>query len=357
MPPEDFNDSRQRVISPLITDRRRRKNFQLSTSDFVTETVRDGAVLPLILEPALDEVELAGFIRESVDYIQERLLKHGALLFRGFDINSPDKFAYLAQSLGPLYEDYGDLPRGAVTGKIYESTPYPPDEMILFHNESSHLYHWPMKLWFYCVQPPAEGGETPIVDCRQVYQRIRPDVLNKFAEKGLLYVRNFIPGFDMSWQDFFRTSEKTVVEEKCRTSGVNFRWNGDALTTHRLRAAVSKHPRTGESVFFNQIQLHHVSCLPARVRHSVERVFSEHELPRNVFYGDGSLIPDSVVSEIREVYAGSAVAFPWQKGDVLLVDNMLVAHARNPFKGERRIMVAMGDMLAQEDLPTLETEV
>lgn len=351
MSSEDSDDARKAINSPLLSNRRRRKNFHLSTSDFVKETtLGDGAGLPLVLEPAFDEVELTGFVQESRDYLQERLLKHGAVLFRGFAIDSPEKFEHLAQSFGPLYEDYGDLPRGVVTGKIYKSTPYPPDQMILFHNESSHLDNWPMKLWFYCVQPPEAGGETLIADCRQVYRRIRPDLIERFAERGLLYVRNFIPGFDMSWQDFFRTTEKSVVEEKCRASGFKFDWNGDALTTRRLRSAVCKHPKTGEPVFFNQVQLHHVSCLPMQVRHSMKTIFSEHDLPRNIFYGDGTLIEDSVVDEIYEAYARCAVAVSWQQGDVLLVDNMLAAHARNPFIGARRIMVAMSEMLSQQVL-------
>jgi hypothetical protein len=44
------------------------------------------------------------------------------------------------------------------------------------------------------------------------------------------------------------------------------------------------------------------------------------------------------------LYEACAVRFDWQKGDVILLDNMLVAHARDPFEGPRKIVVAMGDM-------------
>ena len=37
--------------------------------------------------------------------------------------------------------------------------------------------------------------------------------------------------------------------------------------------------------------------------------------------------------------------FPWEPGDVMILDNMSVAHAREPFLGEREIVVAMADAI------------
>jgi alpha-ketoglutarate-dependent taurine dioxygenase len=253
-----------------------------------------------------------------------------------------------------LYGEYGDLPKEESGSKTYRSTPYPPDQAILFHNESSHLHRWPMKQWFFCLQAAREGGETPIVDCRTLYQRLRPEIRERFASKQLLYVRNFTPGFDVSWQDFFQTTEKSVVEERCRKDGIEFIWmEQDRLRTRQRCPAIMKHPKTGEPTFFNQIQLHHVSCLDSGVQDSLLAILGEEWLPRNVYYGDGSSIEEGIVSEMRELTRECAVQFAWQEHDILMVDNMLVAHGRQPFSGPRKIVVAMGEMVGQSDIQTV----
>jgi len=248
-----------------------------------------------------------------------------------------------------LFGDYGDLPREEEGGKVYASTPYPPEERILFHNESSHMHRWPMLIWFYCVKAAERGGETAIVDCRQVYQQLDPNIRDRFERQGLMYVRNFTDKLDVSWQSFFQTDNRAEVEEYCRRAAIDFEWTENGLRIRQLSPAVVAHPQTGEMVFFNQIQLHHISCLPATVQDSLRSMLDEKDFPRNVYYGDGSSIEDSVVEAVRNLYDRLAISFRWQERDVLMLNNMLVAHSRNAFSGSRKIVVALGSMVNQRD--------
>ena len=308
--------------------------------------------MPLVIQPALDDVDLIDWARSHRESIEKQLLEHGAILFRGFNTESASDFEQFALRICPeLFGEYGDLPREGVSGKVYGSTPYPADQAILFHNESSHLQRWPMKIWFYCMQPAEQGGETPIVDCRRVYEALDPKIRERFIERKLMYVRNYVDGLDVSWQDFFRTTDKSVVEEYCRKASIDFEWkNGEVLQMRQVCDAVLTHPKTGEAVFFNQLQAHHVSCLEPATRASLLSLLKEEDLPRNVYYGDGTPIEDSVIDEIREIYGQLAINFPWQKGDILMLDNMLAAHGRNPYVGERKIVVAMGEMITNQNV-------
>ncbi|HKU74236.1 MAG TPA: amino acid adenylation domain-containing protein [Pyrinomonadaceae bacterium] len=305
--------------------------------------------LPLIIEPTFADVDPANWAANNRDFIDAELRRHGAILFRNFQLHSVADFESFAQGIHPeLFSNYGDLPREETSSKVYQSTPYPADKAILFHNESSHLTRWPMKQWFYCVKAAEQGGETPIVDCRRVYNLLDPKLAARFATKQLMYVRNFTDGIDVSWQEFFKTTDRTAVEERCREAGMGFEWKDNGLKIRQVCQAVAKHPTTGETVFFNQIQLHHVSCLEPETRENILSLFEENDFPRNVYYGDGSVIEDAVVDEVRCVYERAAVRFAWHEGDVLMVDNMLVAHARAPFTGSRKIVVAMGQMMSNE---------
>jgi alpha-ketoglutarate-dependent taurine dioxygenase len=222
--------------------------------------------------------------------------------------------------------------------------------MILFHNESSHLPQWPLRQFFFCMIPAADQGETPLLDCRRVYEALDPELRAKFAAKGLMYVRNFSEGIDVPWQEFFHTNVQAEVERMCAEEGMQCEWTPNGLRISQLSPAVVVHPRTGETVFFNQIQLHHVFCLDDETRTALQQLFSQEDMPRNVYFGDGTPIPDDTVAHLGELYEELCVEPPWEAGDMIVLDNMLVAHARRPFSGERKILVAMAEMVQAKDL-------
>jgi amino acid adenylation domain-containing protein len=318
------------------------------------ELVRTGyldaeGTLPLVVRPAIHDFDILDWTKNNRELLQTNLRRDGAMLFRGCRIKTATEFEQLAHAVCPeLFGEYGDLPREGVSHRVYGSTPYPQDQAILFHNESSHLHHWPLNIFFYCVTAAEQGGETPLVDCRKLYARLDPKIRERLAQKRLMYVRNFTDGLDVNWQSFFQTTDRAVVEEQCRRAFIEVEWkDGNRLRTRRICQAVARHPKTSEMIFFNQILLHHVMCLEPSVRESMFALFGEEDLPRQVYYGDGTPIEASIIEEILELYWQTAVKFPWQEGDVLAVDNMLVAHARMPFAGPRKILVAMGEMVTE----------
>jgi alpha-ketoglutarate-dependent taurine dioxygenase len=321
-----------------------------------TELVQTGFLadneegLPLVVTPAVDNVDLAGWCSAHTQDVERYMNRYGAIVFRGFPLARPPEFEAVASAIaGELFADYGDLPPEETGQRIYHSTPYPPDKMILFHNESSHFSSWPLRQFFFCIVPSEEGGETPLLDGRKVYEVLDKEIVEAFEQRDLMYVRNFSEGVDVPWQDFFHTDEKAAVERTCANAGMTCEWTKLGLRVRQRAKGVRIHPRTGEPVFFNQVQLHHVACLDEETRTAMGQLFTYEDLPRNVYYGDGTPIPDEVIDRISEIYEQLCVETPWQKGDLIALDNMLVAHARRPFVGERKIVVAMGGMMHADD--------
>jgi len=237
-------------------------------------------------------------------------------------------------------------PRSRVAGNIFTSTEYPPDQVIPMHNEMSYTRCWPAKVFFACVTPAASGGETPLADSRRVYDAIPASVRGRFEARGVMYVRNFTDSVDMSWREAFQTDDRAEVARQCDEGGIEYHWHADRLTTRQTCQAVIEHPRTGEKVWFNQAHLFHVSSLPELARCALIESFGEARLPRNSYYGDGSPIDDDALDTIRRAYAANLVTFPWRAGDLLAVDNVMVAHGRLTFTGARRVLVGMTGLCA-----------
>ncbi|BCA53911.1 hypothetical protein W02_10510 [Nitrospira sp. KM1] len=298
------------------------------------------AVTPKSVRPLRD---YAGVIARSAETL---LSGSGAVLFRNFPVASVEDFEFVVRTVRRDLStyDFGSTPRSQVQNQIYTSTEYPPHQSIPLHNEMAYTTEWPMKIWFYCAEASPEGGDTPIADSRRVFELIPPPIRDRFISKGVMYVRNYGNGLDVPWEKVFNTTDRKTVEAFCRQNGILYEWKEDGeLRTKQIAQAVAVHPQTGESVWFNQAHLFHISNLEMLVREALLCAVSEEDLPRNAYFGDGSPIETETLDEVRDVYRRTAVRFPWCKGDVLMLDNMLTAHGRMPFKGPRRILVAMAE--------------
>ena len=317
-----------------------------------TSFLSAGREFPLVIEAESRELDPVAWAREQRDFIDTALCRHGGVLFRGFGLETPQDFEAFAEVVEPgLYGQYGDLPKKEGGRNLYRSTPYPEREMILFHNESAHLERWPRKQWFFCELPSPVGGATPIVDGREMLRRLPTAIAGEFARKGLLYVRTFTPRLDVDWRDFYKTDDRDALMARLRAAGTEARWLDEHTLQTRTRCpAVITHPVTGERVFFNQVQLHHPSCLEPQGRADLVALVGADRLPRQVFFGDGSPIADETMAEVGRAYEACAVRFDWRRGDVVMLDNMIAAHARDPYEGPRKIVVAMGAMFDRADL-------
>jgi alpha-ketoglutarate-dependent taurine dioxygenase len=331
----------------------RRKTVNLQTQDLIqTETLANSSTLPLIIKPAIDNIDLIDWLETNQDFLCRNLLNYGAILFRGFNIDTPSAFEKFGLAIcNELFNENGEHPRETVSGKVYTPVFYPSDRKLLWHNENSFNHRFPLKIIFGCRQPAQQGGETPIVDSRKVFQLISPKIREIFIEKQVMYVRNYGDGLGLDWQTVFQTENQAEVEKKCQQNAIKFEWKSEnRLRTFSVRPAIIKHPKTGELSWFNQAQHWHPACLDPITRESLLTSFKPEDLPRNCYYGDGTPIEDSVMEEICGVYQQLEAVFPWQKGDVLLLDNILSAHARNPFVGDRKLFVAMGEMKSYTEI-------
>jgi alpha-ketoglutarate-dependent taurine dioxygenase len=332
----------------------KRKAIGISQASLIkTERLSEGGLLPLIVRPAVHGVNLCEWASNNRDFIRKHLFESGGILFRNFNIKDAAEFEdFAAAASGCELLEYKERssPRSQISGKVYTSTDYPADQSIFVHNENSYQQVWPLNIFFYCAQAAPQGGETPIADTRRIRARIPLEIQQRFSEKKWMYVRNFSERFGLPWQTVFQTTDKAVVETYCRRNHIEVEWRADdQLTTRAVRPAMTRHPRTGEDIWFNHATFFHVTTLDPTVRDVFLTAFKPEDLPTNTYYGDGSPIELDVLDQLRDIYRAETVSFLWQDGDILMLDNMLAAHGRAPYSGPRKILVAMTEPVSREE--------
>ena len=334
---------------------RKRKTVRLSQESLVQQSfLTEGQTLPRVFQANVDNLNLESWAKENRELVAKELGQYGGILFRGFRLNSLEQFEdfIAASSSAALSYTERSSPRSQVSGNIYTSTDYPPSEPIFLHNEQSYNLVFPNRIIFYCVTAAPEGGETPIADSRQIYQRLDPEIRQRFIDRSYRYVRNFGAGFGLSWEEAFQTEDQSAVEEYCRENEIDLEWKdgGKGLRTSQLRRVLAKHPQTGELSWFNHLTFFHIGSLTPHMRDAMLNEFALEDLPNNTYYGDGTPIEPEVMAHLRELYEEETVTFPWQEGDVLLLDNILTCHGRKPFSGARKVVVGMSDPVRWADV-------
>jgi alpha-ketoglutarate-dependent taurine dioxygenase len=243
---------------------------------------------------------------------------------------------------------FRSTPRTAVGGRVFTATEYPRNHALPMHSELSYHRDWPIHLIFGCVQAAEQGGETPVADLRSVTRRLGAQRVARFADRKVMYVRNYGHSVDLPWEVVFQTDDRSEVERYCRSYGIEWEWLDEGrLRTRHVSQGVATRVGDDHAVWFNQAHLFHVSALPEDVREALVELFGEQELPRHAYFGDGEPIADEEIAAVNAAFDAERIYFQWRPGDALLVDNMRFAHGRMPFEGARRVLVAMASPFSE----------
>lgn len=320
-------------------------------SAIACELLRTDSRLPMLVRPVGAGADLAAVLRERRVEFDTMLLEHGAILFRDFALHDVADFENAVGEVSSERLRYTNrsTPRTPVGKGVFSATEYPAKQEIPPHCENAYQREWPQRLALCCLLPAATGGNTPIADMRRVTAAIPPEIVRKFETRGVKYVRHYRPHVDIPWQTAFQTESRDELAAYCASHGIVHRWlDEETLRTEHVCQGTARHPKTGETVFFNQAHLFHHSSLPQAVAASLIEIFGADGLPRNAYFGDGEEIPLDDLETIRACHRRELISFPWRKADMLLLDNMQVAHGREAFRGDRRVLASLMDAFSDE---------
>lgn len=301
--------------------------------------------LPLyVVQAEREGSSLIELVRNRVGHFTALILEHGGILFRGFRLREAAGYQAVIDAIGatPMDYTYRSTPRTRVHGAVFTATEYPSRLEIPLHCENAYQLSWPMWLSLCCIKPATMGGQTPIADMRKVTAAIPPAILDRFARCGVKYIRHYRPHVDLPWENVFRTRNREELARFCSENDIHHEWlDRETLRTEQVCQGVADHPVTGATVFFNQAHLFHISSLGEQAAAETISLFGRDRLPRDARFGDGSNIGAEDLAAVRTAFASAAVDLQWQQGDVVILDNMQVAHGRRAYIGERRVLAAL----------------
>ena len=217
--------------------------------------------------------------------------------------------------------------------------------MILDNHEP--LYH--MMTINIGEKPADEGGATGICPSDIVYERLRaryPDFVEKCEKLGVKYtalltsVGDTSVGVGRSWMSFFGRDTVEGVEARMKELGYTWVWEDDGKTlrtTTPVLPAVKEIPGTTRKVFFNQI----VATLNNTRDFAARTGLSDLPLSDFIRFGDGSELEREPIEYAKTLCDETAVELGWQAGDVGLLDNFAVMHARRAFEGTRKVYASL----------------
>lgn len=282
---------------------------------------------------------LGAFVRAHRASLLAQALLHGAVLLRGWNVGASD-FGAVPAALG--LDDFayvgGAAPRTRVHGNVLTANDAPPSAKIPFHHELAQARVRPSHLLFCCDVPAARGGRTPLADSRALAAHVArkwPRVAARLDE-GVTYERVLPPVDDAwspigrSWRSTFQCETREAAEAAMDDAGMEWEWRagGDLLWTRTPALPAFRHaPESGELTFCNSILAAHLGWDDARNRGPTSVRFADTGEPV-----DAAFVADVHAHAVRE-----RAAFAWRRGDVLLVDNSVTMHSREPFEGARRL--------------------
>jgi alpha-ketoglutarate-dependent taurine dioxygenase len=290
--------------------------------------------------------ECEQWINDNKQALEERLQSSGAILFRGFPLNSAETFDEFSNAFGYPNFTYKESLSNAVrinfTDRVFTANEAPKDVEIYLHHEMAQTPISPSKLFFFCKSAAEKGGATPLCRSDMLFLELQKQdrtLADEFEQKGLKYTTHMPAendpnsGQGRSWKSTLSVESVEEGEAKLKELGYSWEWMPDnslRATTPVLPAVVTL--KNGNKVFYNQLIAAYMGWKGVK------------ENPASaITFGDGSHIPASGLESVASLAAQFTFDLPWQDGDVALVDNYMAMHGRKPFSGERKrqVLVAL----------------
>lgn len=275
----------------------------------------------------------------------ELVLEHGWT--RLDPVTGPEDLVRVRDGLGltPVTPEGLFAPRTDLGGAVYSQPQWPADREMCHHHEQSYSLNPPSLILLACLSAPASGGDLLLADTARVLEHIPASLTERFATHGWRLTRAYRPYLGLSWTTALRTDSRDEAEKWLAANAVEHSWDKDgSLHTSQVRPAIHTHPRTGKPCWFNDVAFFNQWALAPAERNVLLKTFPPQGFPFNTFVGDGTALTEEEFSSLLDAYDAVGEVHRWQPGELLLIDNMRIAHGRSPHIGALELAVTLASL-------------
>lgn len=332
---------------------------ELSSNDICCSVLGNSGS-PLFVEPtagviSTDRSAFVQWVAAQRAALDRLIVEHGGVVLRGFPLRETADFEVLVGRFPSYSAGYlgGSSPRRSLGRNVLESTNLAPEFRLGVHLEMAYMREFPPRIAFFARQVARCGGETIIGDFRRLSQLIPGPLRQKLQLHGIRNVRNYGPAAACEpayldnpdkrpWNHGFFTDSRDEVERLAVGLGMSTVWHADgSLTVINQMDAFTTHPVTGQSLYRNNIHAGGRLNYMGKHAESERALLATQPMPTGTFLGDGSSLDPEETALLLRLIDEVTISWVWSNGDTMILDNLQIAHGRNPYEGRRETQVAL----------------
>ncbi|MBA2655946.1 MAG: TauD/TfdA family dioxygenase [Tatlockia sp.] len=347
--------------------------------------------MPLVIEAkiATSPLFLQNFLRSNSTIILEDIVTYGAVLLRGFDINSDEDFEKTVLSIegfrgisDAFMSEEGRTHVGNLNYVLHTNSVYKTGGTVYlggFHSENYYSPDVPAYISFCCHKPSSVGGETGLVNMEKIYQHLDEKLKTKLKKNSFFVSKWLISDVAERYQ-----ISTDLIEKIGQHFGLPILAAGKDKFILMYKPNIFEHPETKKNAI--QINLFELPSLNAELRKCFTKDYSEEtwfwhrffwKLPRPVlkiieffyiifasFFSSpknaikilrsklktylasrklpafdqrrvGQCFSKTDIKKLAQLIRSNYSSCLWKSGDILLVDNRKIMHAGMPGAGPR----------------------
>jgi len=267
---------------------------------------------------------------ENLEYqnVVNNFEEYGLIIFRNFN-NEPKKITKITDLYTQTYAN--DAPRrGKSVGEKNFNTvdvgfgDGDQEIEMPLHSEASYSPSWPEIIWFFCVIPSNQGGETTLCDGIKLWKNLSSNTKNFFLSNPICFDLEF----PILEKRLGKGKRPWLLNSQGSSDGY-IDWDTGKFYVKQTRFAVheTRHP---EVLAFSN----HLMVIPGQDP-QIKKWTTVKEDP----------IPSDIMDEIKSKSSELTYDHKWKKGDLVMIDNKRFMHGRRQYNKNDKRQIAIAQTL------------